>query len=396
MRSLNKMASLRKFITGLRRRWLIRSTGADIHPSASISLSATLIGGAPGAIRIGETTLIAFKTLLIARQPDGGIAPITVGRKCFIGGGSTIAPGVTIGDGCVIAAGSVVLSDVPARSVAGGNPARVLRQDVDVLPYGRFPSASENQGKYWQEPVKSQVRRRRVLPLLIALGVVGLGMAGTCASGEMPRWRIGGSLAADGEILPSSGRFPVLLNSRPHVIFVGDSNTAGSRIGPSYAFPALLAQSLGGRVQTTNLAHGGATVDDATLPDSSTRADLILIMLGTNDAAVRGRLARRNPIVLEDYRTRLSKIISVSSSAAKAVIVLAPPPVGSVAMARRLQPYRVASREAALAGGVRFLDPAEPLQQQVSSPPLGYDGLHLTRSGHGAVARWLAERLQAA
>ncbi len=37
-----------------------------------------------------------------------------------------ILPGVTIGDGAIIGAGAVVTNDVPADSVAAGNPARIL------------------------------------------------------------------------------------------------------------------------------------------------------------------------------------------------------------------------------------------------------------------------------
>lgn len=36
-------------------------------------------------------------------------------------------PGVTVGDNCVIGAGSVVTKDIPAHSVAVGNPARVIK-----------------------------------------------------------------------------------------------------------------------------------------------------------------------------------------------------------------------------------------------------------------------------
>ena len=39
----------------------------------------------------------------------------------------TILPGVTIGEGCVIGAGAVVTKDVPAYSLAFGNPCRVVR-----------------------------------------------------------------------------------------------------------------------------------------------------------------------------------------------------------------------------------------------------------------------------
>ena len=39
-----------------------------------------------------------------------------------------ILPGVTVGDCCVIAAGSVVARDLPAWSLAAGNPCRVIRK----------------------------------------------------------------------------------------------------------------------------------------------------------------------------------------------------------------------------------------------------------------------------
>ncbi len=54
-------------------------------------------------------------------------APVKIGNYCWIGGGSIILPGVEIGDNCVIGAGSVVTKNIPANSVAVGNPCRVIK-----------------------------------------------------------------------------------------------------------------------------------------------------------------------------------------------------------------------------------------------------------------------------
>jgi len=54
--------------------------------------------------------------------------PISVGNNVWFGGNVTVLPGVTIGDNCVIGAGSVVTKDIPAGSIAVGNPCRVIKQ----------------------------------------------------------------------------------------------------------------------------------------------------------------------------------------------------------------------------------------------------------------------------
>ncbi|TLM83841.1 MAG: galactoside O-acetyltransferase, partial [Actinobacteria bacterium] len=53
--------------------------------------------------------------------------PVVIEDNCWIGAGSVICPGVTIGTNSVIGAGSIVTRDIPANSVAVGNPCKVLR-----------------------------------------------------------------------------------------------------------------------------------------------------------------------------------------------------------------------------------------------------------------------------
>ena len=56
--------------------------------------------------------------------------PIIIGNHVWICAKATILKGVTIGDGSVVAAGAVVTKDVPAYSLVGGNPARVIKQNI--------------------------------------------------------------------------------------------------------------------------------------------------------------------------------------------------------------------------------------------------------------------------
>ena len=88
-----------------------------------------------GGIVIGDGTLIGHQVVLAtlnhcedpARRQQLRAAPIVIGKNVWIGAHATVLPGVTIGDGAIVAAGAVVTRDVPANTVAGGVPARVIR-----------------------------------------------------------------------------------------------------------------------------------------------------------------------------------------------------------------------------------------------------------------------------
>lgn len=106
------------------------TTGTDctLNPFATVRGTVTLGNG----VRIGaHTSLLGFNHTMAPDRPvfqqplvsEG----ITIGDDVWIGSHVVVVDGVTIGDHCVIGAGAVVTKDLPAWTVAAGNPARPLR-----------------------------------------------------------------------------------------------------------------------------------------------------------------------------------------------------------------------------------------------------------------------------
>ena len=54
--------------------------------------------------------------------------PIVIKKRARIGSRALILLGVTVGEGAVVAGGAVVTKDVPAHTIVGGCPAKVLKE----------------------------------------------------------------------------------------------------------------------------------------------------------------------------------------------------------------------------------------------------------------------------
>jgi acetyltransferase-like isoleucine patch superfamily enzyme len=106
------------------------SLGSDstINPFSTVRGVVTIGDG----VRIGaHTSLLAFNhgtapSRPIFQQPHTAVG-ITIGDDVWIGSNVTILDGVTVGPHTIIGAGAVVTKDIPADSIAAGNPARILR-----------------------------------------------------------------------------------------------------------------------------------------------------------------------------------------------------------------------------------------------------------------------------
>ncbi len=119
--------------------------GNDVQLNDSVHISAAEL------VEIGDHTLIASRVFItdhshgVYDQPDAGsrpevipvnrpivARPVRIGRNVWLGEQVCILPGVTIGEGAVVGANSVVTRDVPPRTIAAGNPARVIRRFDDA------------------------------------------------------------------------------------------------------------------------------------------------------------------------------------------------------------------------------------------------------------------------
>lgn len=118
--------------------------GKNISVGEGVFINACCHFQDHGGVTLGDGCQIGhnvvFATLNHELQPERrGVtrpAPIVLGKKVWVGSNATILQGVTIGDNAVVAAGAVVTKDVPANTIVGGVPARVIKRiDESIKPH---------------------------------------------------------------------------------------------------------------------------------------------------------------------------------------------------------------------------------------------------------------------
>lgn len=92
-------------------------------------------------IRLGNNTCVSQRAFLCTgshdiSEPHFGliVGEIELQDAAWVAAGVFVGPGVTLHEGAVAAAGSVVVKDIPAMTIAGGNPAKPLKERVIEEP----------------------------------------------------------------------------------------------------------------------------------------------------------------------------------------------------------------------------------------------------------------------
>lgn len=114
----------------------------EIGAGSSIAQNGTVTGVAAG-VSIGAHVMIAPNVVIVAFdhgtadtqvpmvKQDSVEAPVVIEDDVWIAANVTIGKGVRIGRGSIIGANSYVNKDIPPFSIAGGVPARVIKQRID-------------------------------------------------------------------------------------------------------------------------------------------------------------------------------------------------------------------------------------------------------------------------
>lgn len=118
---------------------IVEDRGGSIAIGDNTAVNSFCVLYGHGGLRIGKNVLIATHVLLIPanhhfsdpnrliREQGETKEGIVIEDDVWIGAGAIVLDGVRIGTGSVIGAGAIVTKDIPPRSIAVGNPARVIK-----------------------------------------------------------------------------------------------------------------------------------------------------------------------------------------------------------------------------------------------------------------------------
>jgi len=121
------------------RTWYFRTIyGMNIAPDVRLSFKCRIDKTNPKGLTIGEKTMVTFDAIVLSHDYASRrhAAKTIIGTHCFIGCGSIIMPNIVVGNHVIVAAGSVVTKDVPDNCIVAGNPAKIIKKNIETVEYG--------------------------------------------------------------------------------------------------------------------------------------------------------------------------------------------------------------------------------------------------------------------
>ncbi len=121
---------------------LLGEAGEGLHVGDHSNIGAGAYIGCSGFIEIGNNVMMGPKVNLMSenhaftrtdipmKQQGVSRSFIKIEDDVWLGVGCSILAGVTVGEGSIVAAGAVVTQDVPAFSVVGGVPAKIIKSRI--------------------------------------------------------------------------------------------------------------------------------------------------------------------------------------------------------------------------------------------------------------------------
>lgn len=112
----------------------------NIDKTTKISRKAILDTTNPKGVNIGKHTIITTNVAILTHDFINQEHKSTfIGENCFIGMNSVILAGVNIGNNVIVAAGSIVNKDIPSNCLVGGNPVKIIKENIKTTKYGINP-----------------------------------------------------------------------------------------------------------------------------------------------------------------------------------------------------------------------------------------------------------------
>lgn len=179
----------------LRRRWtILRAKGMKIGKGVNLPMSTWIDTDHCFLISIGDNCGFGDSCAILAHDAMPNeyidatrVGRVTIGESCHFGMRTVILPGVEIGARCIVGSGSVVVHDIPAGSVAAGNPAKVICTLEEYLDKQRAKLAKAPQFPYKEYAIQylDSAKREEMLSRLAAgAGYITGGYSAMVQDGE--------------------------------------------------------------------------------------------------------------------------------------------------------------------------------------------------------------------